>query len=224
MKNILFGNEINIQYGGANKYSNAAIIKRLVSNIQSGKYDSVIPNMESNEILDLLNGIADYVGNIGKLEKYADGLFMAMEVDRIKKSYKPDSLIENIGFKNLFIILELISNKHTGSKEFRTEARRGLWMLFLDSIYDDGQINSLAYSDGLAQVLPRYDDVFTLNYDWNLERYCAAGNHLHGQFDMLAPEFDSESSFSLNNPNKCRSNIVVPGYEHMYCNAIMSWY
>lgn len=224
MRNILFGNGINIQYGGVNKYSNAAIIKRLITNIQSGKYAPVIPDMNSGEILNLFNSLADRVKNIADLESYADGLFMLMEIERIKNHYTIDTPVENIGFEDLFIVLDLVCNSYSDSEIDREDSKRGVRMLFLDSIYDDGQINNLTYSDGLRRMLSRYDNVFTLNYDLNLERYFNDVNYLHGQFDVLAPEFDPTSSFSLRNPEDCRSNLVVPGFEHMYCNAIMSWF
>lgn len=224
MRSILFGNGINIQYGGADKYSNGAIIKRLITNIQNGKYDTVIPDMTSGELLNFFNDLADCIRKIGGLSKYHDGLFMLMEIDRIQKKYKTDTPIDEIGFEDFFIVLELISNKHHDNEEFRSEAERGLRMLFLDAIYDGGNINRLTYPNGLIASLSRYDNVFTINYDSNLERYHIGVNHLHGQFDVLAPEFEVGSSFSLTNPDKCRSSLVIPGFEHIYSNSIMSWY
>lgn len=224
MRNILFGNGINIQYGGADKYSNSAIIKRLIENVNRGKYDTVIQGISSAGILEFLNSLADGVRNIDRLSRYGNYLLIQYEIDRIRRSYNSATPIENIGFEDLFIILELISNKYNDNNEFRDSAHHGLQMLFLDSIYNNGEINGLPYSAGLSRTLSHYDNVFTLNYDLNLERYCGTVNHLHGQFNMFAPEYDAVSEFSLQNPDKCKANEVVSGSEHMFSNTIMSWY
>lgn len=223
-KNILFGNGINIQFGGMDKCSNSAIIRRMLHNIDSGRYDMIVPGVSKEEIKEVINGLADIVRHIEKWIRYGDGLFMLLEIKRIKNSYNPSTDITDIGFEDLFIALELLSNKEKDSGEFRQMLHRELQMLFLDAIFNDGEINQIDYTEKMKDLLETYENVFTLNYDTSLDRYYPNVKHLHGRFDVLAPEYDATSEFVANNPDEDRSGMVASGYEYLYSNTIMSWY
>ena len=222
-KNILIGNGINIQFGGAD-YTNTQIMKRVASNITSNKYIKLFPDILSDELMSIFDGIRSIIANIGKIQPPEEYLFLLMEIDRIQKSYSSDVCLEDIAMEDLFIALEYLW-KESDSDEFRNNVHRELQQILLDAIYNDGKIQELDYGSGMERFLRQYDNIFTVNYDCNLEKYAQKPVfHLHGDFNTLAPEFDQNSQFSINNPEKCLASQVVPGFEHTFSNTIMSWY
>ena len=50
--------------------------------------------------------------------------------------------------------------------------------------------------------------------------------HLHGEFDVLSPEYDDKSIYYKSNKSECDELIKnrVVGMDHIYSNAVMSWY
>ncbi len=53
--NLLIGNGINIQFGGLDVYSGAAIMNRIINNINAGKYTALTENsLSTNEQIELL--------------------------------------------------------------------------------------------------------------------------------------------------------------------------
>lgn len=222
--NIIFGNGINIEFGGFDNYSNKAIMSRLMENIKSDKYKNIFKGISNRELLESIDGLFNIVKDISKWANYADGLFMLMEIERIKNLYDENSKIEDIGLEDIFIAVELLSNKYKDDERFRHKINRELQMLMLDAIYNDGNINTVDYTNEMQQFLLKYSHVFTINYDTNLDRYYDGVMHLHGRFDSLAPEYDANSLFVQENPNENFSRDVIVGYEYMFSNTIMSWY
>ena len=45
--NIIFGNGINIEFGGFDNYSNKAIMSRLMENIKSDKYKNIFKGISN---------------------------------------------------------------------------------------------------------------------------------------------------------------------------------
>ena len=219
-KNILFGNGINIQYGGIKEYSNKAIMMRLLNNVTLNKYKDVFTGISKDELIMLLNELSNIIKNISKWDKYFDGLFMLMEIERMKKIYDKSTPFEEIGLEDLFIALELQSNAYNDTENFRKTINQELKMLILDAIYNEGAVNRINYNGNFSNLVSCYDNIFTVNYDTNLDRYCNNVKHLHGSFNVLAPEYDSHSEYMRQH----QLNNVVKGYEHMFSNAIMSWY
>ena len=89
-KYLLVGNGIDIQFGGYENYSNSAIMSRVIKNINSGKYVALTENsLNPKEQLEMLEQFVKIIDSIkaGGYKKYADGLFMLMELDRIKRTY-----------------------------------------------------------------------------------------------------------------------------------------
>ena len=222
-RNILFGNGINIEYGGFETYSNKAIMLRLMENMGSDKYKHIFTGISKRELLESTDGLFGMVKDISKWSRYADGLFMHMEIERIQTSYDKNTANEDIGLEDVFIALELLSNKYKDDEPFRQKINHELQMLMLDSLYNGGNINRIDYSDKMQDCLAKYTYVFTINYDTNLDRYFKGVKHLHGRFDCLAPEYDSNSLFVKENPDKNLSNNVIKGYEYIFSNTIMSW-
>ncbi len=98
-KYLLVGNGIDIQFGGYENYSNSAIMSRVIKNINSGKYVALTENsLNPKEQLEMLEQFVKIIDSIkaGGYKKYADGLFVLMELDRIKRNYPERSAIESV--------------------------------------------------------------------------------------------------------------------------------
>lgn len=238
-KNLLVGNGINIQFGGVENYSNSAIMTRAINNIKMGKYNALTENSLSEaEQLETLEGLVRIINSIkaGEYTKFADGLFMLMELDRIKRTYPTKSTLESVFLEDYFLAFEIFNNSFRGKDgEQLNEFQRQVMFDFLhrvlvDSIYNEGKINEV-YKEmfpGMKAFLNRFDHIFTTNYDYNIER--VLGNeksvcHIHGEFNKLSPKYDVNSLYYQTNTQKCNTLIAkkVAGMEHVYSNTIMSW-
>lgn len=221
-KNLLVGNGINIQFGGYENYSNKAIIKRVINNIETERTRQYLPQCSKEDVLTFLEKSRQIITDIKHYKPKEEYLFLLMEIERISKQYKSDTPIDRIGMEDFFICMEYAIEKDDPD-EFVHDAFREYHMLFLDAIYNDGKINDIDYGSQFGGFISKYDNVFTVNYDLNIDRY-ATVNHLHGCFDVLAPEFDVNSEYSKNNPDKCKAEQMNRAYSHVYSNTIMSWY
>lgn len=236
---MLVGNGINIQFGGVENYSNSAIMTRAINNIKMGKYNALTENSLSEaEQLETLEGLVRIINSIkaGEYTKFADGLFMLMELDRIKRTYPTKSTLESVFLEDYFLAFEIFNNSFRGKDgEQLNEFQRQVMFDFLhrvlvDSIYNEGKINEV-YKEmfpGMKAFLNRFDHIFTTNYDYNIER--VLGNeksvcHIHGEFNKLSPKYDVNSLYYQTNTQKCNTLIAkkVAGMEHVYSNTIMSW-
>ncbi len=239
-KNILIGNGINIEFGGYDNYSSSSIMKRVVDNIHSKKYQCLADNeLSESEIFGILDGLVDVINKIkaGKLSKYADGLFMLMELERIKRTYPETSTVTSVFLEDYFLAAEIFCNmyKETDGEELSEYYRKTLFtflrQMIVDGIFNNGQINNVHknFYPKATAFLDSFDYIFTLNYDYNIEK--ALGNnekifHLHGEFDKLAPEYNESSKYYASHVEECQKKIasMMPNLDHIYSNSIMSWY
>ena len=223
-KSLLIGNGINIQFGGYDNYSGQAIMQRVINNISDDKYNRLFGyEIEKSDMLEILNGLVDIVNRIkaGELSKFADGLFTIMEMDRIKRTYPDSSTSVSVFLEDYFLAAEIFNNmyrKRDGEEKsefYRKSLFDFLRNIIVDGIYNDGLINEIYknFSPRIADFLKIYDNIFTVNYDYNIES-CLNGakpvHHLHGEFYKLAPEYENSSR-------------LIEGFTHVYSNSIMSW-
>lgn len=238
-RNLLVGNGINIEFGGIDVYSNSAILNRVVENIKAGKYTALTENSLSvDQQLGLLDGMVKVIDQIkaGKYKSQADGLFMLMELERITRTYPDDSSITSVFLEDYFLAFEIFNNgfKVKDGEEQNETYRKILFALLsqmlVDGIYNDGDINDVYknFYMGMSTYLSRFSNIFTTNYDCNLEN--TLGNtdkvcHLHGEFGKLALEYDVTSLYYKAHKATCDALISkkVPNMDHIYSDAIMSW-
>ncbi len=239
-KNILIGNGINIEFGGYDKYSSSAIMQRVIDNINSGKYQSLCENaLSNNEMLETIERLVSIINDIkaGKLAKYADGLFMLMELERIKHTYPETSTVTSVSLEDYFLAAEISCNmyKEVDGEERNEYYRKVLFnflkQMIVDSIFNDGLINNVHknFYPKVASFLDSFDYIFTINYDYNIESALGSNEkvfHLHGEFDKLAPEYNENSKYYASHIEECQRNItsMIPNLDHVYSNSIMSWY
>lgn len=238
-RNLLVGNGINIQFGGANVYSGYATMNRIVENIKAGKYTSLTENsLTVDEQLDILNGMVKVIDQIkaGKCRNKANGLFMHMELDRITRTYPINSSISSVFLEDYFLAFEVFNNGFRDSDgEEQNETYRKIMFTFLhqmmvDGIYNEGAINDVYknFYPGIDTYLRKFSNIFTTNYDYNLENILGSTEkvcHLHGEFGKLAPEYNDGSLYYAANKTECDALISkkVSGMEHIYSDAVMNW-
>lgn len=238
-KNLLVGNGINIQFGGIENYSNSAIMRRVIKNINSGKYNALTDNyLSPNDQLAILDKMVNIVDKIkaGYYTECADGLFMLMELDRIRRTYPTKSTIESVFLEDYFLAFEIFNNKFREEDgDIQSELYRKVMFTFLqqiivDSIFYNGEINK-AYINapsGTKKFFEKFNNIFTTNYDYNIENILGRKDsvcHLHGEFNQLSSKYDTNSLYYKSHKKECDDLIVkkIHGMDHIYSNAVMSW-
>lgn len=175
-KHLLIGNGINIQFGRFENYSNSATMQRAVKNIKAGKYIALTEdNLTPEEQLEILYGFVKIIDSIraGGYTKDADGLFMLMELERIKRTYPEKSTIESVFMEDYFLAFEIFNNsyKEKDGEETNEFYRRVMFdflqHILVDSIYNDGKINDVYKNafPGLKKYFEGFTNIFTTNYD-----------------------------------------------------------
>lgn len=154
-------------------------MNRVVKNIKAGKYTALTENSLSvNEQYELLDSMVRVINQIkaGKHSNKADGLFMLMELDRIKRTYPDSSSIMSVYLEDYFLAFEILNNGFRAEDgEEQNELYRKIVFILLrqmmvDGIYNDGFINDV-YKNfylGMSTYLNRFSNIFTTNYDYNL--------------------------------------------------------
>lgn len=200
-------------------------MQRVINNIANGKYNPLVNyEISQDEMLGILEGLVGIINRVkrGQLTQYADGLFFIMEMERIKRTYPDNSTITSVFLEDYFLAAEIFTNnkyKETDGEEKSEFYRKSIFdflhYIIVDGIYNDGLINEIQknYSRKMESFLIKYDNIFTVNYDYNLERFLADQKniyHLHGEFDKLAPEYENADG-------------LIDELRHVYSNSIMSW-
>ena len=238
-RNLLVGNGINIQFGGVDAYSSSAIMSRVVENIKAGKYTALTENSLSvDEQLGILDGMTKMINQIkaGGCRDKADGLLMHMELDRISRTYPDESTITSVFLEDYFLAFEIFNNGYRNtdgektSEFYRKIVFDFLRRMIVDGIYNNGDINEVYqnFYPGVTRYLQRFDNIFTTNYDYNLESALGSGEkiwHLHGEFGKLAPEYRTNGKYYAEHKDECDDLIAkkISGMDHIYSDAVMSW-
>ena len=115
-------------------------------------------------------------------------------------------------------------------KDWKELKKALLQQMFVDGIYNDGLINDVYknFYPGLNTYLNKFKNIFTTNYDYNLENSLGSTDkvcHLHGEFGKLSSEYNVTSLYYATHKTECDVLISkkVPNMEHIYSDAIMSW-
>ena len=137
---------------------------------------------------------------------------------------KPQDIL-NVGIEDYFFVMKLVFNKVGDEATPINALYDGLKWLFLDAIFNDGEIEKLYTKMGaFAKELKQYNNIFTVNYDTNLDKLTDKKvYHLHGSFDVSDDTYRAETIIGYLAQKKPNKPTVVPGMEHLYCNAIMGF-
>lgn len=226
MKSVLLGNGINIQFGGK-AYSSEFIMKRIKYKAIYGEYKRLFKgSLDKDDIINILDGFVLLTNDIldNKYDSYVPQKDFAALNDfknRYKKINKPHELM----LEDWFFVLHMFFLINPDLTNDIDAAKQGFSQLILDSIYNYSEIQKLyvRMPSKVKKFFKNFDNIFTLNYDNNLERLTKRPvYHLHGDFSVLA---DSENINSVIGfiRQKESKRVVIKGLEHCYCNALLDY-
>lgn len=230
-RNVLIGNGVNIAFSENNDYKNFKILERLMFKLETNKYEHVFKNIVSSEDLkDVLIGLNDiFKSKINcittlQLTDNMDEMKTLLEISERYKNKSRD--LVDVGIEDYFFVLKLFNNSLGDEKVNIHDVFTGLTWLFLDAIYNDGKIENLYLKmNNYTTELLKYKNIFTLNYDTNIDKLIPEKNvyHLHGSFDILNDTYNPETILGYINQEKDNPESIVNGFKHIYCNAIMGY-
>lgn len=227
MKNLLVGNGLNIQFDHTN-YTTQQIVLRILKNCDRDDFPTHI-------IVDRPFLLKNYMGKLfleareiilGKYDSYAFGTAEKGSLAAFNKQYsnRLERLrITDIGFEDYYLIHDLVCHKIKMQNPEQFYVREAMKVAYLYAIYNDGKLNQLHtnYPVNLNNYLKNCDNIFTTNYDSNIES--ATGKevyHIHGQFDKKSDVY-VESSFRNQLPDApIRDTVIDENYFYLYSNAL----
>lgn len=228
MRHLLLGNGIDIQFGGI-ACTSRYIIKRIKFKALQDGYDKLFGyELTSKELLAILDGFVSETNSIiaGDYDVYAvdDDTIQALEdfKDRYTEEINnPDDIM----LEDWLFIVHMFFLKNIDLEENRISAVQGFERLLLDAIYNDGFVQNIhaQMNKQVKKFLRQYDNIFTLNYDNNIEVLTGKKvYHLHGDFSVLA---DSENENCAIGYLRHRRGETVfqKEYSHCYCNALLNY-
>lgn len=227
MKSILIGNGINIQFGGK-AYTSDFIIKRIKYNALLGKYNELFgEKVQGEDIVTILDGFVTVTNNIldGYYDQYTlneGGLLESL--NDFKGRYEKIRKFNELMLEDWFFVLHMYILAENLNNE-KVELVQGFEQLFLDAIYNDGKIQEVHNNipKKVKKFLKGYDNIFTLNYDNNVEKILGKEiYHLHGDFSILHSSQNEEYVQGFINKST-KNTIVKEGMEHCYCNALLNY-
>lgn len=134
--------------------------------------------------------------------------------------------ITDIGFEDYYLIHDLLCHRIKIDNPERYYVREAIKWCFLNAIYDNGRVNSVAglYSTEFVKWLCDFDKIFTTNYDANIEVATGCNvYHLHGNFVTRKAVYRPDS-FRNKLPDHPAENCAIDeNYAHLYSTAISTY-
>ena len=230
MKNLLIGNGINIQFDRTN-YTSQQIVLKILKNCDRDDFPK-------NIIIDRPFLLKNFMGQLfleareiilGKYDRFACETAERKSLIAFKKKYfhQLETLrITDIGFEDYYLIHDLVCHKTEIHNPEQFYVRESMKVAYLYAIYNDGKLNQLYknYPFNLTNYLKSFDNIFTTNYDSNIES--AIGKkiyHIHGQFDKKSDVY-IESSFRNQLPDApIKDTEIDENYFYLYSNALTTY-
>ncbi|PBQ22522.1 hypothetical protein CNR29_00225 [Levilactobacillus brevis] len=237
MKNVLFGNGLNMKFGG-NEYRNGEILQRGFDILSQDKTMQILCPPETLEFFNKMYESASDVAN-GLYDDAADDCESELHHFKINYGQKSIDDIGQVGMEDYFLVLHLMfrwnrkyNSMEDAKKIFSIEQERMATECFRDlclvGIYNLGNINNLSkrYSKEFISYINDFDNVFTTNYDLNLDEvYNGTVQHIHGQFNILDQLYDPHSFRNSLSDDQFRTHNLknIPGYEYLHSTALMNY-
>lgn len=228
MKNILLGNGINIQFGGA-AYSSDFIMKRIKYSARLERYERLFGDkVTGDEIEKMLNSFVKIANDIIE-KKYDDITKDADTIEAIKdfqnRYTEKIILAHEIMLEDWFLVVHLFFLENTDLERDKRGAIQAFEQLLLDAIFNDGKIQEL-YTKMNKQVkrfFNGFDNIFTLNYDNNIEMLIHKPvYHLHGDFSVLANSENIENVLGYIRSMEGKT-VWFQEMKQCYCNALLNY-
>lgn len=225
-KNLLVGNGVNIQHGGYD-FSNYAIILRTLKSFKDANFPKHILTDDPIEMKCYIGYLFLEIPNMlnGGYDIYANCTAERDSLDefKIKYSNKSSLKITDIGFEDYYLIHDLLCHRIKLGNPEQFTVREAVKWCFLNSIYDDGKVNSLSdkFSEEFIQWISSFDNIFTTNYDTNIET--ATGKsvlHLHGDFITRKAVYNPNSFRNQLSDHPTENGTIDENYAYLYSTAL----
>lgn len=229
MNSLLFGNGINIQFGGQENL-NKSIILRAINNIRNDKIPKHILIDEPDLILSLFGAL------FRKVEPILNGKYNELVLTSDEKNSLKDFIdfyknktsinITSIGFEDYYLVLDLMLRKNKIMNPDAYLVRETFKRFFIHSIYNDGKVNQIYkhYPNSLITFFNDFDTLFTTNYDRNIEFFTSKKiYYLHGAFHIKADVYDENSLRNYMSDRPLDNIEIDPNYHHLYSNALTTY-
>lgn len=221
MKSIIIGNGINIQFGGID-YTNKSIVERALLKLKTGDFSKEVYTKKIEGWINILFQAFPYFlrGDYDNLAVLKDE---KEELANFKKRYSKKTSISKIGFEDFFLLNELHCRKNKIGNPERYYFQEFLRRVFLDSIYNNGKIDHIHknFSQDFIDFIKTYDNVFTTNYDRNIEQGTEKQVlYLHGAFHVIDNVYDPNSFRNQLSDRPVEKTPVIKGYEHVFSTAL----
>lgn len=227
MKNLLVGNGANIQFD-PHSYSTKQIVLRVLKNFERDDFPEHVIVKPKYLLRNYLGILFLEIPSIieGKYDKYANNTAERDSLKSFKEQYSESQRrkkITDIGFEDYYLIHDLLCHKCRIFNPEQYYIREALKLAYVFSVYNDGELNKLyeKYPRGYIDYLSEFDNIFTTNYDSNIE--LASGKkvyHIHGQFDMLDDVYN-KGSFRNQLPDAPVNDVILDKkFLFLYSNVI----
>ncbi|MEG0259975.1 MAG: hypothetical protein RR595_13680 [Lysinibacillus sp.] len=229
MKTLLFGNGVNIQFGGKEN-SNKEILLRSVKKCRETNFPNHIIIDDSELIVGLLGNLFRELSEILNNEygKYAISTDERTHLEELKLKYsnKKSLNFTDIGFEDYYLIYDLMCNKNKIKNPDRYYIREALKMMFILSIYNDGRINEnhKKFPRKLKDFFREFDFIFTTNYDQNVEVFINKDvYYLHGAFKYRADVYREDSLRNKLSDRPIDKQKIDENYYYLYSNVLTTY-
>ena len=229
MKSILIGNGVNIQFGGKSHF-NKEIILRVIDACKSSDFPRHIIVDDPILVLQCLGLIYSELSSIlkGEYDQFAVATFEKEEMTHLKRKYLGNQhlIMTDIGFEDYYFLFDMVCRKHKIVNPDRYFARETLKRVFIYAIYNNGSVNDVykIFSPKFIRYLLTFDNVFTTNYDSNLEKSTGmAVHHLHGSFDRRADVYNPDSLRNQMSDAPIKTMKIDTDYEYLYSTALTDY-
>ncbi len=236
MDNILIGNGININFGGYDNFSNKAILTKLenenfsISKLlendcdEDNTYGKWSNDVDNELVLKVLNEVVAVLSSKDRSLALYLKLFGHSEV--LQREIKTNGFVNvlnkyitknnlkyfDIGLEDYLYILSINCEK----KELEM-----ITVIFNLLINDCVINNKVIFSETFKQRLYKYNKIFTLNYDLNIEKNVEKPvYHLHGQFNVLEANNNKKHILGFSKPYIEMYDCAISKNIIPYCNTI----
>ena len=229
LKNLIVGNGINIQFGGLDNI-NKSIILRAVKFCKEPNFPKHIIVDDPNLMLTMIGYLFLEVQTLLKdgYEKYAISSDEKEGLKDLRNRYinYPNLKLTDIGFEDYYLIYDLFCHKNKITNPEKYHIREAIKNFFLHSIYNDGKVNEIHknYPPRLYDFFSSYDNIFTTNYDRNIEVFTGKPiYYLHGAFHIKKDVYNPESMRNKLTDRPIDNCIIDEDFYYLYSNALTSY-
>lgn len=229
MKTLLFGNGINIQFGGKEN-SNKEILIRAVKKCREKDFPKDIIIDDPELLVGLLGILFREVSEIlnNEYERYAISTDERTHLEELKLKYgsKKSLNFTDIGFEDYYLIYDLMCNKNRIKNPERFHIREALKLMFILSIYNDGRVNENYnnFPPKLIRFFNEFNSLFTTNYDLNVEVFSKKEVHyLHGTFKYRADVYREDSFRNKLSDRPIEKSKIDENYYYLYSNVLTTY-